>query len=427
MVLIFVLFSVTVQSSSKTVDGGRVYDKKHACFFCGKEFFKIARHLENCHSKESEVVKALSYSAGCKERKLELEKIRLLGNFHHNRKVLAVGKGELKVLRRPGEKYVLNPSDFLPCIHCHGFVQKHELWRHAKLCPFRSAEDKKLKRRNLQAEGALLIAPMVSQSDGRIQNVLAAMKQDDITNTVRGDEAILTFGLSLYEKVGEEKITYVSQRMREVARLLQELRNVDKTGTKLEDFIKPEKFDLIIKAVRRLCIFEMPSDGTTPRYGTPSLALKLGNSLKKCAAVIRGVALRTRNDEQKENVNCYLQLHETEWCEKISAAALSTLDDRKHNQPQILPVTSDLVKMRKYVLEEVEELVNNLKEDPNTTTWTRFAEVTATRVIVFNKRRGGEAAKLRVMTYRERPVWHDVRNQEMYSSLSRHEQELCKR
>ena len=64
------------------------------------------------------------------------------------------------------------------------------------------------------------------------------------------------------------------------------------------------------------------------------------------------------------------------------------------------------------MLEEVEELLNNLKEDPNTTMQTRLAEVTAT-IVISNKGRGDEAAKLHQMTYREYPVWHDVRNQKM--------------
>ena len=55
------------------------------------------------------------------ERK-ELDKIRLLGNFVHNNKVLAANAGELKVVRRPGGKAKPNPFNYFPMLHCHGFI-----------------------------------------------------------------------------------------------------------------------------------------------------------------------------------------------------------------------------------------------------------------------------------------------------------------
>ena len=33
-------------------EGERVYDKKHSCFFCHKQYAKIAWHLEQVHGHE---------------------------------------------------------------------------------------------------------------------------------------------------------------------------------------------------------------------------------------------------------------------------------------------------------------------------------------------------------------------------------------
>ncbi len=49
------------------------------------------------------------------------------------------------------------------------------------------------------------------------------------------------------------------------------------------------------------------------------------------------------------------------------------------------------------------------------------------RMIVFNKRRSGEASRLRVNVYNARPDWTSAQNKEIESSLSPHEKELAKR
>ena len=74
---------------------GRVYDKKQDCYYCVKLVCKIARHYEQKHPSERQVAIALSFNKGSPTRKKQLEKLRLLGSYHHNVTVLETGKGEL--------------------------------------------------------------------------------------------------------------------------------------------------------------------------------------------------------------------------------------------------------------------------------------------------------------------------------------------
>ncbi len=408
----------------------RRYNKKQSCFYCQHEVSKLARHLENCHDKQPEVAKAMTLRLNSKERRLAFEKLRLLGNFYHNRKVLCLGKGELKVVRRPSrEECERDASEFLPCPYCLGFIRKKDLTKHAKKCPFKQ-KDKAINSRYLRGESAMLLAnPVTPRNAGKelIGSVLKIMQQDNITEIVRTDEVILTFGESILESVGLDKTTYVSQRMREVARLLSELRRREKSKEPLSSFIKPGKFDLIIEAVRSVCSYQFPESGNPATIGIPSLALKLGNNLRKCAAIIRGFALRRKDARLKEDVNSYLELHDSEWARKVSSAALHTLGERKFNKPEFLPLTSDLVQLRKFQIEEIKSLTTKVNGAEASTTWTTLAEVTLTRLILFNKRRGGEAAYLLIESYRNRPSWSTVGIQEVQKSLNPFEQQLIKR
>ncbi|XP_028412502.1 uncharacterized protein LOC114535339 [Dendronephthya gigantea] len=111
-------------------EGARVYDKTHSCFFCEKEYAKIARHLQQVHGEEKEVKDALQHPANHEKRKKQFEKLCRMGNFNHNMRVLELKKGELKVVRRPtaNDEGSGNPENYLPCKYCHGFFLGDELW-----------------------------------------------------------------------------------------------------------------------------------------------------------------------------------------------------------------------------------------------------------------------------------------------------------
>ena len=77
------------------------------------------------------------------------------------------------------------------------------------------------------------------------------------------------WGISFREE-GERDRELVSQKMRELGRLLQQLMVVENNElVQLSDFIKPEKFDIIIKAVRETTGF-MPPNRCQQEVNIPS-------------------------------------------------------------------------------------------------------------------------------------------------------------
>ena len=80
---------------------------------------------------------------------MELDRIRLLGNFVHNNKVLERNEGELKVVRRPPHNIKGNPFDYLSCQYCYGFIHKAVLNRHVRTCEFVDERKEKIHRRGI--------------------------------------------------------------------------------------------------------------------------------------------------------------------------------------------------------------------------------------------------------------------------------------
>ena len=417
-----------IPKAKTTVHNTRLYDKKQACFYCSKLYPKIARHYTTVHVNEKEVIKGLAYPKKSKERKKQLEKLRLMGNYHHNLKVLETRVGDLIVVRRPTEEETLSPEDFLPCSFCLAFIRRNELWRHCKTCQFKpqhtnqDEEDKKWG--NVQEKSKLmLMSNLKPKQSPLLQKVFASMKMDETSLVARNDDIISNYGAIQAERLGPEHFHEISQGMRQLARLLIQLRT-DNTVTQLKDALKPECFDHIIASVKSLCSFD---NSSTQSVGTPSLALKLGHAIKKCIAIQRGKALRTKDETLLQEQDNLQKLMESEWGDKVSSHSLTTLHKREFNKVNLLPLAEDLEKLRKHLLARIAALTEIVSKKPTLENWGQLAEVTLCRVIIFNKRRGGEASKMLLDAFNNRPDWNEMTSPGIRASLEPVERQLCKR
>ena len=426
-----------------TEHGQRVYDKTHACLFCGINTPKIARHCQSVHKDESEMVKIAAIDTRTKEgkerKKLELDILRFKGDFAHNIKVLKVG-GELKVWRRPGEKEVVDHQMFTPCTFCLAFVQKHELWRHAASCPLNEkrkeagcSPDENSYHRKLRQESQMLLFSSTNRpaecSERFMTDVVSSMVDDKISFIAKKDALILAYGSFVYTSKGKSKTAGVSQKMRMLARLMNELHNaVSDESKSLCDYLNPESFDKIVNATKILCgLTKDNSPDELPHFKTPSLALKIGYALKQCAVLHRGHALRARDLTTLDSLKFFIELIESEWSNKISSIALKTLDDGKFTAPPAVPLTSDLLLLRNHLLKEIGSAIESLTREASLGSWRMLCEATAARIIIFNKRRANEPTKLLIKDFLDRPKWESTRIEEVKQSLQPLEQELCKR
>ena len=257
--------------------------------------------------------------------------------------------------------------------------------------------------------------------------VLSRMRQDEVRHVVKMDRLILMVGTSLLERGGSSKIAYISQRMRTLARLLLSVQELDPSVQSLGDCITPSKFDIVIKATKMLCDYNPGTRHTNSKFSKPGLALNIGYDLHKAAILLRGQAIRRNDKEGMGQVNGFIQLYELEWKTFISSIASRSLEESKYTAPAVLPLTSDLMKLREFCLKEIPACISRLKSAPSLEDWRFLAELTASRVIAFNKRRGNEGTKITIEEFLQRPDWKSIQNEEISKSLKPLEKELCRR
>ena len=103
------------------------------------------------------------------------------------------------------------------------------------------------------------------------------------------------------------------------------------------------------------------------------------------------------NLDEKNEIDIFLQLFDAEWHNRATAPALNNLSFRKHNKPEVLPLTEDLFEVRKYIVERINFLTKKVNKSVGKENWGELAEVTLFSLITFNKRRSNYQLSLSIL------------------------------
>lgn len=395
--------------------------KRQSCYFCGKTVLKIARHLLSVHSNETEVAKIAHLPIKNDQRKKALGRLKNLGNFKHNTNVVSGEKGPFIPARK--QRGQVNYGDYLPCSSCFAFFKSKHLWRHQRKCIQR--ENSSLKQRQVQSEARTLLPDIPGATDLLKTRVISRMRPDNVTEVVKGDTLILQFGSRLLHKHKKQEhlSVFVSTKMRELGRLLIELK-ISIPGQKLTEFLKPQFFDLITRSV--LKVSKSGEQGETP-----SLALKLGHSLKKCAQILKSQYLMKEDFDTAQTVQTFITLLENDWADSVSHHALEELKSRKANRPSLLPLTEDIKTLTQFLDRQISAVRKAL--EANSTCcgiWKELAELLMCQIIFFNRKRAGEIERLKTVSCQhilnDEYVEQNI-DETLLLSLSKFEQSLVKK
>ena len=159
----------------------------------------------------------------------------------------------------------------------------------------------------------------------------------------------------------------------------------------------------------------------------PSLPLKIGYALDSVASLVHGYGLRQNDDCIVKDATGFQQLYQHEWSVRISSASLRTLADNKFNRLDILPVTSDLMKLISFCEDAISTLSQQLKKKSTTEVWRQLAETVLTRLTIFNKRRGSEPSSILLKRFEERKNREKFTHGDIMESLSPLEKKLVDR
>ena len=411
---------VVVVSKASKRGTKRVYDKKHNCVYCNSMYSKIARHLEQKHSKETEVAFALSLPKNSNERKKKWNELLKKGDFNHNIEVLKTNSGFIIPCKRPSKD--VDACKFLPCPHCFGMYRRKDLWKHLTIC-----NNNKEGKTNSQTEARMLLPVPPNVSKDFYDKIICSMVTDEVSNVVKNDSLLLSFGERIFHKSKglPHQYNYVRQKIRELARLLLIMKINDDRNLQLEDCIDPAMFNQVVTAVKGLCGCDEQA-----HFKKASLSLKLGHSLKKCAVLLKSQALQKGDEALKKKSSDFIELYTSDWSVEISSMSLQTMQEQNLNKPKSIPFAKDIQLFNSYLEEEAAQLkeqLDNQSDNPDLESWKKLNEISLAQIILFNRRRGGETERIELQHFTDsiKMASKTEMQEEVESSLSMFEKKLA--
>lgn len=374
----------------------------------------------NVHKTEKDIMQY--ETCGDQHQKLKiLSKLRKLGNFKHNERVMEIGKGTLSVMSRPKISATkTQTANYVPCTYCFGYYKKRDLWRHAKRCKQGLGQSASKSRENCVSNGKLLMKTKDTSEQASV--ILSTLRDDEVSLVIKSDRLLLRLAAKMAKKHSFDKsrYNYMRNTLRQLAKLLMRLKRIRPDITSLEEFIDPMHFQDVIEAVRLM----VGQDLKTNQIVIPSLALKMSGYLKKCCAVLRSEAMKQYDDAKFKKIKRFNCLIYEEWDSEFTSNALRNLNELQKNKVKLLPLTEDVAKLSNFLKREIYESYRCLSTDnENCVAYQQLQKLILAMIILFNRRRCGEVSKMKLEDYHSSHAGHQFND----FGLSEFEKELAKR
>ncbi|XP_050516234.1 uncharacterized protein LOC126891100 [Diabrotica virgifera virgifera] len=371
---------VVIQSKGKTKK------LKNFCYYCKTDVTNFARHVTVHHSAELDVIQLNSKPVNSLERKRLLAKLRNKGIYLKHE-----DDGPRKVRRST----VLGRSS-LPCDNCLGYFSSKLLYRHRKKCSGKSGP--------AQSIGQNVLASHIKVDERLKREIFPRMRADKISLEAKTDALICAFG-SRFLRVHREHhfATVTSRKMRELARILIELKKINPEIKSLFDALQPKYFDNIVQATQIASGYKSSNDS----FDAPSYAMNIVNSFKQCCDIAINFGIKKKANyesitaaEAEAQLRTMLHLFTTNWRYEISSQAANNLNLKRWNKITIVPLANDLKIMKDFLIDLSKKAAAELQVNTNkVSAYNTLLETSYCQVLLLNRRRPGELQRMKLDTY----------------------------
>ncbi|KAJ8930816.1 hypothetical protein NQ314_016348 [Rhamnusium bicolor] len=278
-------------------------------------------------------------------------------------------------------------KELLPCSNCFGFYSKTQLWRHRKTC------DANLTTKNSQVDAQNFMIRRLEIDEELKNKVFPRMRPDAVSLTAKTDTLICTFG-ARYLKIHREVhfVHVASRKMRELAKLIIEVKKMNSELTNLFKILSPENFDVIVQATKKIAQY----DSDNELYKSPLYAMNISTSLKQC-------------------------------CDIAIIQAGTDLNMNKWNKVTMIPLATDLKLLKNYLIEKGNQAAAKLNSSGGETDYKILIETVYCRIILLNRRRPGELQRLLLNTYKQYSINKNQNYEEFQDAISPTEKILMQR
>lgn len=349
------------------------YTNRNYCYVCGKAQSKIARHLFTHRNEDAEIAEVFALRRNSKERKSQLDKLRIRGNGKHNDEVLKTRCGELKVRKRHSN-IATTVKTLAPCIYCKVMYGRKTMWKHLKNCSLKNVpKPPSVSNKILTLVASTMTDPQEISSD--LREMVKTLKEEEVASVVLKDSYLLQLAQCLCNSSeGKTKSNnYVKNKLRQMGRLLLILK--EKSVCSFEEAMKPKNFIKLVEAVREFTGFNEEKKCCH----RPNLLMTLVKSLKVIGDIKYARAVKEDADKETiQEAEKFLALSSKEW----SGFTLSNLNE---NSAATIPFTRDVQLVHQHMEKTAASAVKSLTAYESPPVYNALVRVTLAQISVLNK------------------------------------------
>lgn len=354
---------------------------------------------------------------GSKERRARLAKLRNRGMFEHNGNRV-YNKGRLLVCRLPNVNRPREATDFTTCAKCLGQFTKKYIRSHFKRC---NEIDIDLKgERSVLVLGRMVEGRVHEVACDTLKNdVFPHMTEDNIVRLVKFDWLIIAYGNSLCDSNPEVfQYSGISAKLRLAGRLLSTLKSIEPGVSDFASLYQPKFYKSVIEAIRTVGKF----DPVKKYYGAPSTSKAAVTLVRAVGTMLVSEYITKEDAESQTRTENFNKLFNSGVTTSVSKGFYRTQIKMKREKIEKLPSTEDIRLLAKYINQQLKVCYVNLSKQFSLQAYTNLACMTIASLIVFNRRRTGEAQNILTKDYHRREYLDD----KWVATLSVEDQNLAK-
>ena len=224
------------------------------------------------------------------------------------------------------------------------------------------------------------------------------MRKDAVFTVLRNDHVAQELARKLMQHAGHSihQVSNVRARLRNMQICKDNASLRSATSSTLFSLLN---FRAVIEAVKSVTGYCVHSH----EYKAPATAVHLGPDVRRCAELLNSTAIQGGDTVTADGARAFAGLCVTDWNDEISGGARSEIETRKMNNPKLLPMTSDVMKLTTHLRETQTEnftVVQQKCYDGNfVRSFKMLSDATLAQLILFNRRKQGEVRKLTVQQY----------------------------
>ncbi|XP_063931866.1 uncharacterized protein LOC135143858 [Zophobas morio] len=366
--------------------------RAHFCFISREFKTCIGRHLQKMHKYHPKVQEVCQEQDLREKRKL-LTLLRREGDRIYN---LQCSPGKRIPVRFAATQEIKN---FVTCPNCKGLFARRHFSLHDRKCTKRPPDGTKIVRLAIEMEQESKGEPL---DEILLRAVYKDMLEDEIGNIAKSDATIRLLALQLRKEHYEaHHLANTRSQLRRCARLLIEVKRRKEAITCFADCFHPKYYKLLTEGIRTICA-KTSEDGKVT-FERPSLALQFGPLFSK---ICRRLLIQLKyeevpnHDPRYKQYEDFLTIHESDFKTEVSMNALRDVKNKKLQKYKQLPSNADVRLFSSHLRDVVKTTMKKLhEEDFSQHVWKRLGEAILCQLMVFNRRRPGEASRMILSDY----------------------------